>query len=271
MRTPLFGVVAGNARDQSKHSPSGLKIPSTVSCRAGSGLAENVVLMVRREDRVLFVSAETLGEQIKNMNALKNPSTALLPNGKSTRPKSITLFVTALLLAMLASSVAAHAQTATLVVTAINSGRFYGDPNPEFAATITGLRSGDNITAIFSTVADPTSPVGDYLIIPTLVDPDGKLSNYRVVINNGTLTVTPAPLLVIADDTARAAGQPNPTFTGTLQGVKNGDDITATQDSPATVGSAAGTYPIVPTVKDGSGKISNYAVSISKGTLTVTP
>ena len=205
------------------------------------------------------------------MDSLKNPSTALLPTGKSTRPKSITLFVTVLLLAMLAGSVAAHAQTATLVVTAINSGRFYGDPNPEFAATITGLKAGDNITAIFSTVADPSSPVGDYAIIPTLVDPDGKLSNYTVIINNGTLTVTPAPLLVIADDTARPAGQPNPTFTGAVQGVKNGDDITATQDSPATVGSAAGTYDIVPTVKDGSGKISNYAVSISKGTLTVTP
>jgi hypothetical protein len=80
--------------------------------------------MVRREDRVLFVSAETLGRTNKNMNALKNPSTALLPTGKSTRPKSITVFITALLLAMLASSVAAHAQTATLVVTAINSGRF---------------------------------------------------------------------------------------------------------------------------------------------------
>jgi hypothetical protein len=205
------------------------------------------------------------------MDSLKNSSTALLPTGKSKRPKSITVFITAMLLAMLAGSVAAHAQTATLVVTAVNSGRFYGDPNPAFTATFTGLKAGDNITAVFSTVADPTSPVGDYAIVPTLVDPDSKLSNYTVIINNGTLTVTPAPLLVIADDTARAAGQPNPTFTGAVQGVKNGDDITATQDSPATVGSAAGTYPIVPTVKDGSGKISNYAVSISQGTLTVTP
>jgi hypothetical protein len=250
--------------------PSGLK--SLQQFRAGLrlGQAENVVLMVRREDRVLCVSSETFGRTNKNMNTLKNSTTALLPSGRSTRP-SITLFVTALLLATLASSVAAHAQTATLVVTAINAGRFYGDPNPAFTATITGLRTGDNITAIFSTVADISSPVGDYLIIPTLVDPDGKLSNYTVVINNGTLTVTPAPLSVVADDTARAAGQPNPTFTGSISGVKNGDDITATHDSPATVGSEAGTYPIVPTVKDGSGKISNYAVSISTGTLTVTP
>jgi len=204
------------------------------------------------------------------MDVLKNSST-LLPAGRSTRPKSITLFVTALLLAMLAGSVAAHAQTARLVVTAINAGRFYGDPNPSFTGTITGLNSGDTITATYTCIADPTSPVGDYLIIPTLVDPDNKLSNYTVIINNGTLTVTPAPLSIVADDATRVAGQPNPIFTSTISGVKNGDDITASHDSPATVGSEAGTYPIVPTLKDASGRISNYAVSISNGKLTITP
>ena len=204
------------------------------------------------------------------MDALENSSTTLLPAGRGT-PKSITLFVATLLLVMLAGSVAAQAQAAPLVVTAINSGRFYGDPNPAFTGTITGLKSGDTITAIYTTVADPTSAVGDYLIIPILVDPDNQLSNYTVTINTGTLTVTPAPLSIVADDTTRAAGQPNPAFTGTISGIKNGDDITATHDSPATAGSEAGKYPIVPTLKDASGKIGNYSVSISNGTLTVTP
>ncbi len=205
------------------------------------------------------------------MDALENSSTTLLPTGKSTRPKPITLFVTTLLLAMLIIPMAAQAQQAQLVVTAINAGRFYGDPNPEFTGTITGLRSGDTITAVYTTVADPTSAVGSYIIVPTLIDPDHQLGNYTVVINNGTLTVTPAPLSIVADDASRAAGQPNPTFTGTISGLKNGDAITATQDSPATVGSQAGTYPIVPTVKDASGNIGNYSVSISNGTLTITP
>jgi hypothetical protein len=205
------------------------------------------------------------------MDALENSSTALLPAGRGTRPKSVTLFVTALLLVMLAGSVAAQAQAAPLVVTAINSGRFYGDPNPAFTGTITGLKSGDTITAIYTSVADPTSPVGDYLIVPILVDPDNQLSNYTVTLNTGTLTVTPAPLSIVADDATRAAGQPNPAFTGTISGIKNGDDITVIHDSPATVGSGAGTYPIVPTLKDASGRIGNYSVSISNGTLTVTP
>lgn len=205
------------------------------------------------------------------MQALKNFSATLLPTGKSTRPKSITLFITTLLLAMLAGSVAAQAQTAPLVVTAINAGRFYGDPNPAFTGTIKGLKSGDNITVVYTTVANASSPAGDYTIVPTLVDPDNKLSNYNVIINNGTLTVTPAPLSIVADDVTRAVGQPNPAFTGTITGIKNGDDITATHDSPATVGSEAGTYPIIPTLKDASGNIGNYVVSISNGTLTITP
>ena len=204
------------------------------------------------------------------MDALENVSTAL-PTGKSTRPKSITLFLTALVLAMLVGSVAAQAQTATLVVTSMNAGRFYGDGNPEFTGTIAGLKAGDNITAVYTCVANPGSSVGDYVIVATLVDPDNKLGNYNVVINNGTLTVTPAPLSIVADDVTRAAGQPNPAFTGTITGIKNGDDITATHDSPATAGSDAGTYPIVPTLKDASGRIGNYAVTISNGTLTVTP
>jgi hypothetical protein len=204
------------------------------------------------------------------MDDLENVSTTL-PTGKSTRAKSITLFLTALVLAMLISSVAAQAQTATLVVTPMNAGRFYGDANPEFTGTIAGLKAGDNITVAYTCVANSGSSVGDYVIVPTLVDPDNKLGNYNVVINNGTLTVTPAPLSIVADDVTRAAGQPNPAFTGTITGVKNGDAITATHDSPATVGSDAGTYPILPTLQDASGRIGNYAVTISNGTLTVIP
>ncbi|HEY3767154.1 MAG TPA: MBG domain-containing protein [Candidatus Angelobacter sp.] len=188
----------------------------------------------------------------------------------STRLKSLTLFITTLLLAMMVSSVAAQAQT-TLVVTAMDAGRFYGDPNPSFTGTITGLKTGDNITVTYATVANTTSAAGSYQIVATLVDPDNKLPGYAVVVNNGTLIVTPAPLIIIADDMTRSAGSPNPTFTGSIAGLKNGDAITATQDSAATIDSAAGAYTIVPTLQDASGNIGNYSVSISNGTLTITP
>src|SRR5262249_18415413 len=215
------------------------QIPQTVSCRASVRPGRKAILMVRHERSRVLVSDETSGE--KNMD--KNLSATLLPTGKSTRSKSITLFITTLLV-MLAVSLTTQAQSKpTLVVTAINAGRFYGDPNPEFTGTITGLQSGDTITATYSTVADPDSAVRDYLIVPTLIDPDGKLGNYVVVMNNGTLTVSPAPLSIVADDLTRAAGQPNPAFTGTVTGVRNGEAISATYDSTATSSSEAGAYP----------------------------
>src|ERR1051326_4730701 len=124
------------------------------------------------------------------MDTLENFSAT--PIRKTTRTKTITLFVTTLLFAMLAISATVQAQAIsnstatltgnppTLVVTAINAARFYGDPNPSFTGTITGLQSGDNITATYAAVADTSSAVGDYLIIPTLIDPDNKLGNYVV-------------------------------------------------------------------------------------------
>lgn len=203
------------------------------------------------------------------MDTLKNFSATLLPNGKSSRSKSITLFVTTLLLVLLISG-SALAQANTLVVTAMNAGRFYGDDNPQFAGTVTGLKDGSTITVTYTSVANPGSAVGSYSIVPVLNDPDNQLGGYIVVINNGNLTVSPAPLSIVADDLTRAAGTPNPAFTGTVRGVKNGEAISATFASSAADGSASGTYPIVPTLNDASGKISNYALTISNGTLTVT-
>ncbi|HEY1939352.1 MAG TPA: MBG domain-containing protein [Candidatus Angelobacter sp.] len=158
---------------------------------------------------------------------------------------------------------------APLVVTAASASRLYGDPNPGFTGAITGLKNGDSIGAIFSAAADPTSPVGSYAIIPTLSDPTSKLGNYIVTLNNGVLTVTPAQLSVIAADSIRLYGDPNPAFSGTLTGIKNGDNITATYASAADPTSPVGTYPIVPSLVDPTSKLANYVVNSTNGTLTV--
>ena len=63
-----------------------------------------------------------------------------------------------------------------------------------FSGTITGIQNGDNITATYATTATVASPVGSYPITPTLVDPNGKLTNYTVSSTNGTLSVTAAAL-----------------------------------------------------------------------------
>jgi hypothetical protein len=203
-------------------------------------------------------------------------STSLLFTRKRTPLKSVTLGV-ATLLAMLIVPMAAQAQpTSTtkpkLVVTPLNAARFYGDPNPQFAGIVTGLAKNDTITVTYSTTAIATSAVGDYQIVATLNDPDHHLGNYLVTVNTGTLSIAPAPLSIVADDLTRGQNQPNPaSFTGTVTGVKNGEAITASFASNAVSGSAPGTYPIVSTLKADLSTLKNYAVTVSDGTLTITP
>jgi hypothetical protein len=160
-----------------------------------------------------------------------------------------------------------------LVVVVNNASQVYGSPDPVFTGTITGVQSGDNISMTYATTATPKTYLGTYAITPTLVDPNGKLANYSVTITNGTLTVTPAGLTVVANDASRAYGATNPVFTGTIIGLQNDDSLSikATYATTATVASSAGTYPITPTLSDALGRLGNYTVTVISGTLTVTP
>src|SRR5438876_5710720 len=156
-----------------------------------------------------------------------------------------------------------------LTVTADDKTKVYGAANPGFTGTLTGLKSGDNITATYSSAATASSPVGAYPIVPALVDPNSKLGNYSVTINDGTLTVTKASLTVTAGDAAREYGAANPSFTGTVTGVENGDTITATYSSAAAAASPVGAYPIALALVDPDSKLGNYSVTIKNGTLTI--
>jgi hypothetical protein len=94
------------------------------------------------------------------------------------------------------------------------------------------------------------------------------LTNYQVIVSNGTVVVSPAPLSLTADNKSRVYATTNPPFTGTIVGVQNNDAISASYSTPAVVASPVGTYPIAP-MPSGSG-LGNYVVSTNNGTLTVT-
>jgi 6-phosphogluconolactonase (cycloisomerase 2 family) len=160
---------------------------------------------------------------------------------------------------------------APLTVNVNSATRVYGDPNPAFSGTITGLKNGDVITATYSSLATQASPVGTYLITPLLADPFAKLGNYAVTINNGTLTITAAPLNVTVNSATRQYGTLNPAFSGAITGIKNADAITAAYSTTATIASPVGTYAIVPALADPGAKLGNYAVTIVNGVLTITP
>ena len=73
-------------------------------------------------------------------------------------------------------------------------------------------------------------------------------TNYAATNLSVELVVTPAPLSVTASNVSRVYGQPNPVFGGTINGIQNGDDITANYATGATAVSPIGGYSIVPTL-----------------------
>jgi hypothetical protein len=81
---------------------------------------------------------------------------------------------------------------APLTVTASNASRLYGQTNPVFGGTIAGLQNEDNITATYSCSATSSSTVGAYAIVPTLVDPGDRQTNYTVSLVNGSLNIVQA-------------------------------------------------------------------------------
>src|SRR6185503_16992293 len=113
--------------------------------------------------------------------------------------------------------------------------------------------------------------IGGYSITASLNDPDGKLGNYVVTSNSGTLTINPAPLSVTPDNATRLYGQSNPPFTGAIVGIQNADDITATYGSTATSATFIGGYSITASLNDPDGKLGNYVVTSNSGTLTIDP
>jgi sugar lactone lactonase YvrE len=160
---------------------------------------------------------------------------------------------------------------APLTVTAADASRLYGNLNPAFTGTVIGIQNNDPIGATYSTTATPSSNVSTYAIVPTLIDPNNRLGNYTVTVRDGTLTVNPAPLAVTAADATRTYGSANRTFTGTIVGIKNNDDITAVYSTAAAQASDVGTYDITPTLTDPDGRLGNYTVTIHNGTLSITP
>ena len=89
-----------------------------------------------------------------------------------------------------------------------------------WAQPITGLQNSDNISATYSCIASSSSPAGAYAIVPALVDPGNRQTNYAVSLINGALTVTqslacgdlgPIPWPLFTGSTALSSTQLNAT------------------------------------------------------------
>ncbi|MBA4150389.1 MAG: MBG-2 domain-containing protein [Verrucomicrobia bacterium] len=95
------------------------------------------------------------------------------------------------------------------------------------------------------------------------------LLTFRRLTNTVEILVQQTALVATADSVSRNYAESNPAFTGTLIGVVNGDDISVTYSTVADETSAAGAFPIVPTLNDPANRLSNYDLTVNNGTLTV--
>ena len=144
-----------------------------------------------------------------------------------------------------------YTQRPTLSVTVDNQTRLYGDANPNFSFSSTGLLNGDGLANAVSggptTAANTGSNVGNYAIGGAAL---GSPAGYVLNIVAGTLNVTPATLTYVADPATRGQQQPNPVFTGSVTGLRNEDSLSAATTGTlvwatlATPSSAPGNYAI---------------------------
>ena len=200
----------------------------------------------------------------------------LAGNGALPNVYGCSFGVTCAITASEANNTLIYAQRPTLAVTVDNKTRVYGDSNPGFTISSTGLLNGDVLANVVGGAPDTTansgSNVGSYAIAgSTLTSPAG----YVLTVTNGALAVTPATLTYVADPATRGQQQPNPAFTGNVTGLRNEDSLsgattgTLTWNSPATTGSAPGSYAI-----NGAGlSATNYVFTQAEGNssaLTVT-
>ncbi len=155
----------------------------------------------------------------------------------------------------------------TLVVTANNKSKPYGDPIRSLTVSYNGLVNGDRAPATLpaiSTTATSTSQVGTYPISATgAADP-----NYTISYQPGVFTVEKAAMMIFAENKFKNYGAPLPLLTASYSGLVNGDTAPATLpaiSTTATLSSPVATYPISAT----GAADPNYTINYSSGVLTV--
>ncbi|MDQ3039387.1 MAG: hypothetical protein M3R16_06275, partial [Pseudomonadota bacterium] len=162
-----------------------------------------------------------------------------------------------------------YVQQPTALINFTDFTREYGLPNPVFTFTVTGAILGDTAanvaTGTASTSATIGSDVGNYAINGVFTSAAG----YRIQLIPGNLAITPAMLFFTANPLVRFLGSPNPTFTGTVTGLRNGDTVEGVfgtnniWSSPAGMFSPVGFYAV-----NGGTSAKNYVFTQAPGNAT---
>ena len=152
----------------------------------------------------------------------------------------------------------------TVIITAKNATREYGDANPTLEYEVTGGTL-DGVPELECTAAQ-SSPVGTYVITVK----SGTVKNSNVTYVDGTLTVTKAPLVISAGTYSKKQGEVMPTFEASYSGFKNSETEEVLTKQPeltttATETSEPGEYEV--TVSGAEAE--NYSITYESGKLVV--
>jgi hypothetical protein len=155
-----------------------------------------------------------------------------------------------------------------ITVTAADKTKVYGGADPALTYSITAgsLLPGDTLTGALD--RDAGSDVAGYSITKGTLAAN---ANYDLTFVPGTLSITPAPLTVTADNATKVYGEANPAFTVHYSSFVLGQDESVLGGSLSFTTPADATSPVTGyAVTPGGLTSTNYAITFMGGTLTVT-
>jgi uncharacterized membrane protein len=167
---------------------------------------------------------------------------------------------------------------ASLTITADNQSMVYGGTLPALTASYSGLVNGDtpatfsvspNVPPVLGTVPATSHAGSDAITVSGAADP-----NYSISYVPGTLTITPAPLVITADNKSKVSGSPLPALTASYSGFVNGDTAASLTTPPSLTTTATPASPALAagySITASAAFDPDYSISYVSGTLTVTP
>ncbi len=168
------------------------------------------------------------------------------------------------------TSVTLQVTPATVTVTANDAVKSYGDPDPAFSASVSGLIGDDTISYTVSRSGNDEN-VGTY---PGVIVPDGaeRQGNYIVVYVPGTLRIDPAAQLTVTAESYSGVYDARDHAAGGSASVTEGTTIEYSVDGGETWSAVP---PTIRNVGDQSFLVRatnpNYLPATASGTLRVTP
>ncbi len=160
-----------------------------------------------------------------------------------------------------------------------NDGQTYGSTAnlaADLPATISTGVNGETLDITYGSTGDTTTAhVGSDAVTGALSSGTGQVSDYSVTLTNGTLTVSPFAFSYMIGNDSQTYGSPANLagdLPATINTGVNGETLDITYGSTGDTTTAhVGSDAVTGALSSGTGQLSDYSVTLTNGTLTVSP